>query len=78
MRWVVIFLSFVFMCSCTSRKVTPTRASRRAIDTIFQKQVLVIQPHMDSICNRLHDSVYTVAVDSIMTERRIEMTNLVQ
>ena len=78
MRWVVIFLSFVFLCSCTSRKVTPTRASRRAIDTIFQKQVLVIQPHMDSICNRLHDSIYAVAVESIMTERRIEMTNLVQ
>ena len=78
MRSVILFLCFLFLCSCTTRNVTPTRASRRAIDTIFQKNVLVIQPHMDSVCNRLHDSIYVVAVDSIMSERRIEMTNLVQ
>ena len=78
MRSVALFLFILFMASCTTRNVTPTRASRRAIDTIFQQKVLVIQPQMDSICTQLHDSIYTVAVDSIMSERRSEMTNLVK
>ena len=78
MRSVALLLCIIFMASCTTRNVTPTRASRRAIDTIFQQKVLVLQPQMDSICTQLHDSIYTVAVDSIMSERRIEMTNLVK
>jgi len=78
MRSLILFLCIVFLSSCTTRNVTPTRASRRAIDTIFQKQVLVLQPHMDSVCAHIHDSVYVKAVDSIMSDRRIEMTNLIQ
>jgi len=78
MRSVVVFLCVLFLASCTTRNVTPTRASRRAIDTIFQQKVLVIQAHMDSVCTHLHDSIYTVAVDSIMSERTMEMTNLVK
>ena len=78
MRSLILFVCLLYMVSCTTRNVTPTRASRRAIDTIFQQKVLVIQPQMDSICTHLHDSIYTVAVDSIMSERRSEMTNLVK
>ena len=78
MRSALFFVCILFMCSCTTRSVTPTRASRRAIDTIYQQKVLVMQPHMDSACAHVHDSIYVIALDSIMTERRIEMTNLVK
>jgi hypothetical protein len=79
MKWSCLYLiAGIFFLSCTTRPVTPSRASRKAIDTIFQKQVLLMQPKMDSICTLLHDSIYAVAVDSILNERRSEMMELVE
>jgi hypothetical protein len=75
-------MAFVFMIlffvSCTKRPVTPTRDSRRAIDTIFQKELLTIQPELDSMCKLLQDSLYPLAIDSILNERQMEMNNLVE
>ena len=79
MKWIFIYLiTGLFIFSCTKRPVTPSRASRKAIDTIYQKQVLMLQPEMDSICKIVHDSVYAKAVDSILNERRAEMMELVE
>lgn len=75
---------FFFCCtvliiiSCTNRPVSPSKASRRAIDTIFQQKVIAIQPTMDSICTHVKDSIYKVAVDSILEERMTEMNELVE
>lgn len=76
---------FLFCCctsllivSCTNRPVSPSKASRRAIDTIFQQKVIAFQPNMDSICTHLKDSIYKVAVDSIFEERMAEMNELVE
>lgn len=76
---------FLFCCciglllvSCTNRPVSPSKASRRAIDTIFQQKVIALQPTMDSICTHVKDSIYKVAVDSIFQERMTEMNELVE
>ncbi len=79
MKWSWLYLTTgLFFLSCTTRPVTPSRASRKAIDTIYQKQVLLLQPQIDSICTLLHDSIYAIAVDSILNERRSEMMELVK
>lgn len=79
MKRILFFLiAGLFLLSCTTRPVTPSKASRRAIDTIYQAQVLLMQPEIDSLCTRLKDSIYPLAVDSILNERRAEMFELVQ
>jgi hypothetical protein len=79
MKWsILFFLAGFFLLACTTRPVTPSRASRRAIDTIYQQKVLALQPHLDSMCTLLQDSIYTLAIDSILTERREEMNELVK
>ncbi len=80
MRRIMMLLMVLIttLGACTTRQVTPTRASRRAIDTIFQSKVILLQPHMDSVCRRVQDSVYAIAVDSILHERQEEMNDLVQ
>jgi hypothetical protein len=77
-RDIFFLLVSLFLFSCTTRPVTPSKASRRAIDTIYQAQVLSMQPEIDSLCTRLKDSIYPLAVDSILNERRAEMFELVQ
>jgi hypothetical protein len=68
----------VLFISCTTRPVTPTRASRRAVDTIYQQRILALQPHIDSSCTKMQDSIYIVAVDSIFSLRQTEMNDLVR
>jgi hypothetical protein len=77
-RWCTVCILALLVVSCTTRHVTPTRASRRAIDTLFQQQVLLMQPQVDSLCKHVKDSVYTVAVDSFLQERQAEMNQLVK
>ena len=79
MKWFLFFCCFcLLIVSCTKRSVSPSKASRRAIDTIFQQKVIALQPKMDSICAHVKDSVYNVAVDSILEERMAEMNELVE
>lgn len=76
---VLIFLCIgLFFASCTSRRVQPNRDSRRAIDTIYKNNVMLIQPQIDSVCVHLYDSIYSVAVDSILNERQEEMNALIK
>lgn len=74
---VLVMISAFFM-SCTTRPVTPTRASRRAVDTIYQQKILALQPHIDSSCAKFQDSIFIVAVDSILSLRQAEMNDLVR
>lgn len=77
-RCLFFSCALLLLVSCTKRPVSPSKASRRAIDTIYQQKIIAIQPEIDSICAHLHDSIYTVAVDSIMKERTSEMIELVK
>jgi hypothetical protein len=79
MKWFLLCCCFVLLLvSCTNRRVSPSKASRRAIDTIFQLKVIALQPRMDSICEHVKDSIYQVAIDSILEERMAEMNELVE
>ena len=70
MKWFLFFCcTGLLLVSCTNRPVSPSKASRRAIDTIFQLKVIALQPKMD---------IYKVAVDSILEERMAEMNELVE
>lgn len=74
----LFFVLSLMLVSCTTRPVSPSKESRRAIDTIYQARVKDIQPELDSLCAFLFDSIYTVAKDSILNERTDEMNKLVQ
>jgi len=77
-RFLVCICAGLFFLSCTKRPVSPSKASRRAIDTLFQKEIIHLQPQFDSLCILMKDSIYPLAVDSILNERREEMNILVK
>ena len=78
LAFLLIGAYLLLLMSCTKRPVTPTKDSRRAIDTIFQQKIIALKPEMDSACQHLYDSLYPIAVDSILQERRHEMEILVK
>ena len=71
-------LVLFFIASCTSRPVEPTRTSRHTIDTIFQNNIIMLQPEIDSLCELVFQREYQKAVDSMMALRREEIDVLVQ
>ena len=78
MRTILSLIIFLFLVSCTTRNVEPTRQSRHTIDTVFQQKSIVLQPEMDAYCDSIFPKIYQRAVDSIMAERRAEMNTLIQ
>ena len=75
---MVLLVAGILLTSCTKRHVTPTKDSRRAIDTIYQQKILALKPQLDSMCTWVYDSLYPLAVDSILQERQQEMDALVK
>jgi hypothetical protein len=75
---MLLLISGICLSSCTKRHVTPTKDSRRAIDTIYQQKILLLKPELDSMCGWVYDSLYPIAVDSILQERQQEMDALVK
>ena len=79
MKWISFFLfAIIFMSSCTTQGVEPSRNSKHIIDTTFQQKTIVLQPGMDSLCESVQKTVFKLAVDSITAARQIEMDNLVK
>ena len=79
MKTFLLFaILLISLSSCTTRKVEPTRESRVAIDTIYQKKVSLLQSELDSVCKVYMDSVYHYAVDSMLKERQEEIDKLVK
>ena len=72
-----VFISFSLF-SCTTREVAPTRESRIAIDTIYQRKVFTLQAQLDSMCIAYMDSVYHYAVDSMLKVREDEIKQLIK
>jgi hypothetical protein len=77
-RSLYVLLLVAGLAACTKRPVEPTRASRRVIDSTFQKIVTGLQPEVDSACKVYGDSLFTVLVDSMMKAREAEMQQLVK
>ena len=74
----VIVVLVIFLQACTSRQVEPNKASRKEIDTLYQKKFLFMQPQLDSFCQVMRDSLFMPTVDSMLALRRAEMIDLVQ
>lgn len=77
-EWCFVILVLLSCMACAKRPVTPTRESRRTIDTLYAQRVFAMQPAMDTLCHEFGDSIYHVAVDSMLKERMAEMKELVQ
>lgn len=78
MKFLTVMAIIFMACSCTKRAVEPTRQSRHTIDTIFQQRSMALKSLMDAKCDSLFSTVYDKAIDSIMAERRKEITNLIK
>jgi hypothetical protein len=79
MKWLCGFIFVIILLSgCTTTTVSPSQSSRRTIDSTFQKQTLVLQAQMDSLCASIYQTIFDAAVDSIMTVRKEEMNILVK
>lgn len=79
MRWLTLLLSFIFIWNgCTTSQVSPSSHSRQSIDSIYQIQIALLQPKMDSTCASLHQVFFKTSVDSILAVRQLEMDYLVK
>lgn len=61
---------------CAKRTVKLDRDMLRAIDTIAAKQINVLRPQLDSLCDARFDSLVAVAMDSIMVVRQLERAKI--
>lgn len=76
---IAVGVLFLFsLISCTTRKVEPNNASRKLIDSLYQKEVFRLQSEIDEYCKKYSDSLFIVSRDSMMKERLSDMNMLVQ
>jgi len=78
--WVLIcaYTLVVALESCGKREVKIDRIMRRAIDTTAASRKAVLRPKLDSICDAQFDSLVQVAVDSILKQRRSEISKIIR
>lgn len=68
----------LFISACTTRKVEPSSASRKIIDSLYHKEVAILQPKIDADCKKFGDSLFLVSRDSILKVRLADMNLLVK
>jgi hypothetical protein len=49
----------------------------RTIDTTAAKQIVILRPILDSICEAQYDSLFALAIDSIMEQRQLEIKSII-
>lgn len=69
-------LAMLMLGSCGKRTIRLDRTLRRAIDTTAAKQIVILRPILDSLCEERYDSLVSVAVDSIMEKRQLEIKRI--
>ena len=69
--------AIAILASCGKREVRLDRATKRAIDTTAAKQIVILRPILDSLCDARYDSLVQVAVDSIMEKRQLEINRII-
>ena len=70
-------LLIIMLGSCGKRTIRLDRSLRRAIDTTAAKQIVILRPILDSLCEQRYDSLVMVAVDSIMEKRQLEIKRII-
>jgi len=69
--------ALILLASCGKREIRLDRTLRRTIDTTAAKQIVILRPILDSLCDARYDSLVTVAVDSIMNKRQLEIKRII-
>jgi len=49
-----------------------TYEERKLIDSFYRKEVALLRPQLDSLCDLRFDSLVNIAIDSIFVERKEE------
>ncbi|RLD22153.1 MAG: hypothetical protein DRI69_02070 [Bacteroidetes bacterium] len=70
-------LTLLMLGSCGKRTIRLDRTLRRAIDTTAAKQMVILRPILDSLCEERYDSLVQAAVDSIMERRQLEIKQII-
>ncbi len=84
MRWYsYLILLFVILLAfpewgCDKRPIEIDRKTRRAIDTLAEKQYKLVRIEMDSLCDLNFDTYVQEYVDSIRTVRLAEIKRMMQ
>ncbi|MBR9922773.1 MAG: hypothetical protein GYB31_18230 [Bacteroidetes bacterium] len=71
---IFVSLSCLVLAACTEEP-PPTLGPKdiKIVDSLYQEQVLLLKPEMDSICDLRQDSILRRAVDSMLTQREEEI-----
>lgn len=73
---LVLFLILAFLSqnwACSGKEETRFRLTSREriqVDTLYKRQIDSIRTALDSFCTLNHDEMLSLAVDSILIERR--------
>ena len=67
----------IMLGSCGEREIRLDRTMRRTIDTTAAKQIVILRPVLDSLCEERYDSLVQTAVDSIMEKRQLEIKRII-
>ena len=70
-------LAMIMLGSCGEREIRLDRTMRRTIDTTAAKQIVILRPILDSLCEERYDSLVQTAVDSIMEKRQLEIKRII-
>jgi len=71
------FCAIAMLSSCGKREIRLDRSMRRAIDTTAAKQLVIMRPVLDSLCDQRYDNLVKVAVDSILEKRQLEIKRII-
>lgn len=74
--FLLAFLSSVAFTGCGKRNVQIDRETRRMIDTLTSRELIILRPQMDSICRFQIDSLVATMRDSVLEARKAEMRKL--
>jgi len=77
MRYLTLIGICLLLCgSCGKRTIKVDRVMKRIIDTTAAPQIVLLRDELDSLCDLRRDSMIAVAVDSIMSVRRLEIQKI--
>ena len=68
-----LFIGLIFPASCSGDEETKFRLTSREriqVDTLYNRQIDSLRADLDSFCTQSHDQLLSLAVDSILQERK--------
>ena len=75
-KLALAFLVFL-ICGCNAEETNSLNLKeRRILDSLYNAEATKLRIMADSICDKLTDSLFTVAVDSLLILRRTEVQAL--